>query len=52
MAHKHNSSDLEGESMNPENYNTSMIFANQSLAQDFIDEHGITDYWIPFPLRD
>ena len=32
--------------MDPENYNTSMIFANQSLAQDFIDEHGITDYWI------
>lgn len=32
--------------MDPENYNTSMIFANQSLAQDFIDEHGITDYLI------
>lgn len=31
---------------NFENYNTVMMFENQSLAQDFIDEHGIKDYWL------
>lgn len=43
-----NSSNLEEDRMasNFENYNTVMMFENQSLAQEFIDEQGIKDYWL------